>query len=131
VVNSSSPYYEHKLLEEDAPEILGWHHSSVKKISEHRGISMSLSNLIRWAGLLAVVGVVLNIIIDLNVVLAFGQESAELLPFVSLPFLVRFVLVFAMDVLLLLGLVGLYARASEATDILGLVGFLAAFVGWE
>jgi hypothetical protein len=104
---------------------------SVKKISKHGGISMSLSNLIRWAGLLAVVGGLLNIIIDLNVVLGFGQESAELLPFVSLPFLARFVLVFAMDVLLLLGLVGLYASASEATGILGLVGFLTAFVGWE
>jgi hypothetical protein len=90
---------------------------------------VSSSNLIRWAGLAAVVAGVLFIIVDLLslFVFGFGQRFTEaiissgLLLFRSIPTLLA-------GALILLGLVGLYARQSETTGISGLVSFLVAFV---
>ncbi len=84
---------------------------------------MTISNLIRWGGLVAVVAGTLFIIVNLITLLAlaFGQESFALF--------VRSVISPVAGTLLLLGLVGLYARQSEATDIIGLIGFLFAFFG--
>jgi hypothetical protein len=81
------------------------------------------SNLIRWGGLAAVVAGVLFIIINLItlVILGFGQESFELV--------VRSVISPFAGAMLVLGLVGLYARQSEATDVIGLIGFLFALFG--
>jgi len=75
--------------------------------------------------MVAVVAGVLSIVIDLVVlsVLGFGQSfGASLLVFRSIAAPLS-------GVLLLLGLVGLYARQAEATGIPGLVSFLVAFSG--
>ena len=84
---------------------------------------MTLSNLIRWGGLAAMVGGALFIIADLaTAVFAFGQGSAGGLLF-------RSIVSGSAGVLLALGLVSLYARQAGATGNLGLLGFLAAFIG--
>lgn len=86
---------------------------------------MSSSNLIRWSGMAAVVAGVLSIAVDLVVllVLGFGQSfGGSLLAF-------RSVAAPLSGVLLLLGLVGLYARQSGVTGIPGLASFLVAFLG--
>ena len=83
---------------------------------------MSLSNLIRWGGLVAVIAAALFIIADLVVaVIALGQGATEGLLF-------RTAISESAGVLLALGLVGLYAHQAEAGGYLGLVGFLAAFL---
>ena len=84
---------------------------------------MTFSNLTRWGGLAAVAAGVLFIIADLValfVVLVRGSAGGLLF---------RPAIAVVGGVLLLLGLVGLYARRSEALGVLGLVGFLAAFAG--
>ena len=84
---------------------------------------MTSSNLIRWGGLAAVVAGVLFVIINVItlLVLGFGQDPFELL--------IRSVISPVGGALLLLGLFGLYARQAEATDVIGLIGFLFAFFG--
>jgi hypothetical protein len=83
---------------------------------------VSLSTLIRWGGLLAVVAAALFIIADLvTVVSAFGGGSMGGLLF-------RAALSASAGVLLALGLVALYAPQTEEAGYLGLVGFLAAFL---
>ena len=90
---------------------------------------MSSSNLIRWSGMAAVVAGMLSIAVDLVVLalLGFGQSFGESLTYSSLLF--RSVAAPLAGVLLLLGLVGLYARQSEAARIPGLASFLVAFLG--
>jgi hypothetical protein len=86
-------------------------------------------NLIRWCGMAALVAGVLAIVVDLIVlaVFGFGQSLDEVL--VSSGLLLRSAVAPLAEALLLLGLVGLYARQSEATGLPGLVSFLVAFVG--
>ena len=90
---------------------------------------MSSSNLIRWSGMAAVVAGVLSIAVDLVVlsVLGFGQGFGESLTSSGLLF--RSVAAPLAGALLLLGLVGLYARQSGVTGIPGLASFLVAFLG--
>ncbi len=96
---------------------------------------MSSSNLIRWGGMAAMVAGVLFIAVDLVVlsVLGFGQSFGESL--VPSGLLFQSAAAPLAGALLLLGLVGLYARQSEATrqsgatDVIGLVGFLFALFG--
>jgi hypothetical protein len=84
---------------------------------------VTLSNLVRWGGLAAVVAGALFIIADVVAVrFASGEETVQGLAF-------RAVVSESVGVLLALGLVSLYAYQSEATGYLGLLGFLAAFVG--
>lgn len=87
---------------------------------------MSSSNLIRWGGLAAIVSGVSSVTGDL-LGLAVDLESAE--SALTTPYILVFLLYLLGTVLLLLGLVGLYASQSEAAGVLGLVGFLVAFVG--
>ena len=84
---------------------------------------MKASDLIRWGGLAAIIAGVLFVIINLITVLilGLGQESLELL--------IRSVISPVGSALLLLGLIGLYARQSEATDVIGLISFLFALFG--
>jgi len=84
---------------------------------------MKSSDLIRWSGLAAVIAGALFMIINLIVllILSFGLGSLEIL--------VRSAISPVAGTLLALGLVGLYARQSEATDVIGLIGFLFAFSG--
>ena len=87
---------------------------------------MQSSNLIRWGGLAALVSAVVSIVGDI-LRLFVDVESAAAATGIS------YALVFGLyllgGVLLLLGLVGLYASQSEAAGVLGLVGFLVAFAG--
>jgi hypothetical protein len=86
-------------------------------------------NLIRWCGMAAAVAGVLSIVVDLVVLLVFGfgQGFGEALTSSGLLF--RSAVAPLAAALLLLGLVGLYARQSEATGVRGLISFLVAFVG--
>jgi hypothetical protein len=88
---------------------------------------MSSSNLIRLSGLAAVAAGVLLLIGDL---LAFATEPENLSEWATAPSYVFVWLLFLLGaVLLLVGLVGLYVRQSEAAGVLGFVGFLIAFLG--
>jgi hypothetical protein len=88
---------------------------------------MNSTDLIRYSGLAAVLGAALLIISDF---LSFTVLSGDPMEFVTTGTYLAdgTARVFA-GVLLLLGLVGLYARQSEAVGPLGLVAFLAAFAG--
>ena len=90
---------------------------------------MSSRNLIRWCGMAAVVAGVLYMVVDLVVlsVFGFGQNFGGALTSSGLLF--RSAVAPFAAALLLLGLVGLYARQMEATGIPGLISFLVAFVG--
>ena len=90
---------------------------------------MSSWNLIRWCGMAALVAGVLAIVVDLVVlaVFGFGQSLGETLASSGLLF--RSAVAPLVGALLLLGLVGLYARQAEATGVSGLISFLVAFVG--
>ena len=88
---------------------------------------MPSSELTRWSGLAAILaGVLLSIGALLNIATETENlsESAT-----TAPYALTWLLYLLGGVLLLLGLVGLYARQSEAAGILGLVGFLVAFLG--
>ena len=87
---------------------------------------MTVSNLIRWCGLAGVVAGALFLITNLTTILILSLSPENVTPF---NLLVRSALAPASGALLLLGLVGLYFRQSEATGILGLISFLCAFVG--
>ncbi len=90
---------------------------------------MSSSGLIRWSGLAAMVAAALLVVGDLlNLTVLFSPEpfSEEAQ---SGSYIFRQVLFLLGVMLLLLGLVGLYARQSQAAGTLGLVGFLVAFAG--
>jgi hypothetical protein len=89
---------------------------------------LSLSNMIRWGGLAALLAGVLFAISDLVGALVLDYENFSetaatgTYAFLSLVYLLS-------AVLLTLGLVGLYAHQSEAAGTLSLVAFLVTFVG--
>src|ERR671911_2595306 len=91
--------------------------------------SVGSSTLIRWGGMVAVVAGVMLVLLDLLslLVFGFGQTMGE--GFAPLALLIRSTIAPVAGALLLLGLVGLYARQSEATGVPGLIGFLVTFVG--
>jgi hypothetical protein len=87
---------------------------------------MSSSSLIRLAGLaalssgvLSVIGDLLSLVIDLESPMSATPSSYTIVYFLYL----------LSTALVLLGLVGLYTSQSQAVGILGLVGFLVAFLG--
>jgi hypothetical protein len=84
---------------------------------------MKSSELIRWSGLAAVIAGALFMAINLIalLILSFGQGSFELL--------VRSAIRPIAGTLLMLGLIGLYARQAKVTDVIGLIGFLFALFG--
>ncbi len=91
---------------------------------------MSSLNLIRWGGLAAILAGVLLVVADLlNLAIGFDPD----VPFSEVAttgiHAFQSVINLLAAVLLLLGLVGLYARQSEAAGPLGLAGFLVAFLG--
>jgi hypothetical protein len=88
--------------------------------------SVSSSDLIRWGGLAAVVSGVLSVIGDLLRLFVDVENSQTA---TTVPYALVFLLYLLGAVLLLLGLVGLYTSQSEAAGLLGLVGFLGAFLG--
>ncbi len=88
---------------------------------------MNSSSLIRWSGLAAVFGVALLLISDFLSLTVFSGDPVEMVT--TGAYLVDGSARVLAGVLLLLGLVGLYARQSEASGTLGLVAFLVAFAG--
>ena len=87
---------------------------------------MSSSSLIRLAGLaalssgvLSVIGDLLSLLVDLENPVSATTSSYTIVYFLYL----------LSTALVLLGLVGLYTSQSRAVGILGLVGFLVAFLG--
>jgi hypothetical protein len=90
---------------------------------------MSSSDLIRWAGLAAILAGVLLVVADLlNLAIGFGNEPFSETATTGI-YAFQSVVNLLAAVLLLIGLVGLYARQSEAAGLLGLAGFLVAFLG--
>lgn len=92
---------------------------------------MSLSGLVRLGGLSAVVGGILLVISDLWVLLiqGFGGDQPLSEAATTTSFAITTWLFLLAAVLVLFGLVGLHLRQSEAAGVLGLVGFLIAFLG--
>lgn len=86
------------------------------------------TNLIRWSGLAAALAGALLLIFDVLELLLFGivnlGETAATATYAST--IGGFLLA---TLLLALGLVGLYASQAKAAGLLGLSGFLAAFIG--
>jgi hypothetical protein len=90
---------------------------------------MSSSILIRWCGLAAILGAVLFIIADLINLLTADFDASPSEFFTSFGFYLTSALFLVGGPLVLLGLVGLYARRPEAIGVLGLIAFLGAFFG--
>ena len=88
---------------------------------------MSSSSLIRLSGLAAVVAGVLLLIGDLLSLATESENMSE--SATTAPHIFTFLLYLLGSVLVLVGLVGLYVRQSEAVGVLGLVGFAVAFLG--
>lgn len=88
---------------------------------------MHSSNLIRMSGLAAVLGVALLLASDFLSLTVFSGDMAEVVT--TGAYLADGGARVLAGVLLLLGLVGLYARQAEASGILGLIAFLVAFAG--
>ena len=90
---------------------------------------MSSSDLVRWGGLAAILAGVLLVVADLlNLAIGFGDEPFSEVATTGTHALQSWIRLIG-AVLLLIGLVGLYARQSEAAGPLGLAGFLVAFLG--
>lgn len=88
---------------------------------------MHSSDLIRWSGLAAVLSGGMLLISDF---LSFTVNSGDLTEVATTgAYLIDGTTRILAGVLLLLGLVGLYARQSEAAGVPGLVAFLVAFAG--
>lgn len=88
---------------------------------------MNSSTLIRWSGMAAVLGAALLIVSDLLTLTVFSGDFAEIAT--SGAYLADGAMRLFAGVLLLVGLVGMYARQSEAAGVLGLAAFLLAFAG--
>ncbi len=91
---------------------------------------MTSANLLRWCGLAAILGAALFIIADLiRVLFMEGSDASPSEFFTSFSYLITSALSLVGGSLVLLGLVGLYARRPEAIGVLGLIAFLGAFFG--
>lgn len=88
---------------------------------------MGNSSLVRLGGFTAVLSGVLLIIGDLSYLFIDDEDFARAAA--SGAYIVQGVLFLLAGVLLLVGLVGMYLRHSEAAGVLGLIGFLAALLG--
>jgi hypothetical protein len=110
-----------------APSFAGWHHSWWVGIRSRRRAHMSSSELIRWSGLAAVAGGVSLAVAELVTLSFFGYDFSRTAT--TGTYALYSALIMIAGLLLPLGLVGLYARQSEAVGALGLVGFVVAFIG--
>ncbi len=92
---------------------------------------MSISGLVRLGGLSAVVGGILLVISDLWGLLmeSFGGEQPFSEAATTTSFALTSLLSLLAAVLILFGLMGLHLRQSEVEGVLGLLGFLLAFLG--
>ena len=94
---------------------------------------MSASTLTRWSGMAALLGGVLFIIAILVSLLLslvfFNPNEPPSQGAISFFYIFRAILALSGEALLVLGLMGLYVRQSEATGIVGLISFLVTFFG--
>jgi hypothetical protein len=93
---------------------------------------VSTSSLIRWSGMVAMLGATLFIIASLMtlVALQFVVDPTASPGELELTIVrIRSFLVLVSAILLALGLVGLYVRQSAATGVVGLISFLITFFG--
>jgi hypothetical protein len=90
-------------------------------------LTVSSSNLIRLGGLADAVGGVLLIISNFLALFLVGYDLSEAATMGTYTVVTALVLISA--ILLLVGLVALYAGQSEAAGLLGLMGFLVSFAG--
>src|SRR3954464_6425368 len=92
---------------------------------------MSSSNLLRLSGLAAMLGALLLVIVGLVqlVLNLFFPNPGALSEGAMIALYVRSAFGLFGYALLALGLVGLYARQSEATGTFGIISFLATFLG--
>jgi hypothetical protein len=88
---------------------------------------MSSSNLLRLGGLAAVIGGGLFVVSDLLILVDDPNDPIGTVTSASYALSVWLALI--SSVLLTGGLVGIYAARSEATGVLGLIGFALAFAG--
>lgn len=88
---------------------------------------MRSTDLTRWSGLAAFLGVAILIISDFLSFTVFSGDIAEIAT--TGAYLADGGMRVLAGILLLLGLVGLYARQAEASGVPGLVAFLVAFAG--
>jgi hypothetical protein len=91
--------------------------------------TLTLERLIRWAGLASLVAAVLIIASQFVGLILVASDLSLSESIKTAPATLYNILKLSGFVLLLLGLVGLYARQSVAGRILGLIGFLVAFLG--
>jgi hypothetical protein len=89
---------------------------------------MSSSKLIRWSGMAALVGGLLLVIASILESVLFGTQpnSAAM---ASGSWIIVEVVFIAAEVLIILGLVGLYVSQAEKAGNLGAIAFLVAFTG--
>lgn len=90
---------------------------------------MTSSNLVRWAGLAAILGAALFIIVDLTVPLVSDFEASLSEEATSFGWHLQSALSLIAGPLVLLGLVGLYSHRPEAMGVFGLIAFLITFFG--
>jgi hypothetical protein len=90
---------------------------------------MTPARLLRWAGLLTVVGAALIFVSQVVGAFLVRDPATLAATAASPPFLVFALLKLAGFILLMPGLVSLYVRQSVAAGALGFVGFVTAFVG--
>jgi hypothetical protein len=88
---------------------------------------VSSLQLIRWSGLAAIAAGVSLVIAELLSLLFFGYDFSNTATTDTYTFYSLWIMIAGL--LLPLGLVGLYARQLEVSGLLGLVGFLVAFIG--
>lgn len=89
---------------------------------------MSSSNLIRWGGLAALVGGVLLVVLNILELVLFGGQ-ADSAAVASGAWVVVEVAYILTGVLLILGLMGLYAHQAQQAGTLGLIAFVVAVAG--
>jgi hypothetical protein len=95
---------------------------------------VSASTLTRWSGMAALLGAVLFVIAIFVVSLLlplvfFDPNEPPSQGTISIFSILRAFLALSGESLLVLGLVGLYVRQSEATGVVGLISFLVTFFG--
>jgi hypothetical protein len=89
---------------------------------------MSSTNLIRWSGLAALVGGILLAVLSILESVLFGSQPDSEVVASSAWIIVEVAWIVA-ALLIILGLVGLYARQAEQAGSLGLIAFLVALAG--
>lgn len=89
---------------------------------------MSSKNLLRWSGLAALIGGVLLAILSALESVLFGSQP-DSAAMASSAWIILEVVFIVAELLIILGLIGLYARQVEQSGSLGLIAFLVAFTG--